>query len=67
MTGASILGFIIYKHSYYLKFSLIVLLKIDKSLKLAIYRAIFLLYLAIYLLIKRGREPLFDIKEIAEQ
>ena len=45
---------------------LIVLLRIDKYLKIALYNIIFLLCLAINLRIKSDREPLYNTNKIAK-
>lgn len=54
MAGAYIFGIIINKLSYKQKSSLIILLKIEKSLKTSLYIAVLLLGLAFCLEVKSG-------------
>ena len=64
MSVMSIFGIIISKFHYKKKLYLIILFKINKSLKIGFYYIILSLNRAIYLKIKGSRQFLFDAKEI---
>lgn len=67
MPSAYILYIAICKLGHQQEPGLIILFKVDKGLKIGLYGAVLLLYLAIYLKIKGGWESLLDVKEIIKQ
>lgn len=67
MTNAYILGIDIYKFCYWQELCLIILLKIDKNIKINIYCIILTLYLSINLKAKRGKKLILDAKKIVKQ
>ena len=64
MTIAYILKIIINKFSYWKKVYPVILLKIDKKLKVGFYYTILHLVLTIYLRLDSGRKLLFDAKKL---
>lgn len=64
MANISIFSIFIYKPSYWQKLGLIVLLKIDKNLKISFYSNFIPFCLAINLDMKDSKMLLFDFKKI---
>ena len=67
ITGVCIFGIVIQKLNYQKKLGPIVLLEIDKGLKVHFYYTILLFRLAVRLPAKSSEKPLLDIKKVAEQ
>ena len=55
MTITSVFAIIIYKPRHWQEFSLVILLKVDKNLKIGLYGAVLPLFLAISLRLKYGK------------
>lgn len=67
MASAGIFSVIIHKLIYQQKFNLIVLLKIDKNLKINLYNTLLLFDLAISLKIKSNKKLPLDLEKIIKQ
>ena len=67
ITGVCIFGIIICKLGYWLKPSLIVLFKADKTSKIGLYCTILVFCLPVGLKMKCGRELSLDTKKVEEQ
>ena len=65
VASTGIFGIIIGKFCYKKKLYLIILLKVDKNLKISFYYTILPFNLVVYLRIKSGKKSLLNIKKIA--
>ena len=64
MAAACIFGIVISKLSYGQKSRLVILLEVDKDLKVRFYCTILIFCLAICFQVKDDRELLFNVKEV---
>ena len=67
MTGLSVFGVIIYKLSYWYKLSLVILFKIDQSLKIYLQDTVLPLNLTVFLQVNRSKKLPLNVKVIAKQ
>ena len=67
IAGVYFLNIVIYKLSYWQKFKLILLFKINKNSKVSLYNTVLSFYLAINLMIKNSCKFLFNTKKVAKQ
>ena len=67
MANTCIFGIIISKLGYRQECNLIILLEIDKSLKISFYNTVLPLCLAICLRVKRGKEFPLNAEKVAER